>query len=119
MTVTLGGLTLSDNLVLDGLENSPAIAMSARRTLGGRMISTFGPSLTGGRSLSLQSENHLTLAQIISLKTFEASGAALTLSHPRGTFTVSITGIEVEPDSMVVNPDGSIWYSGVINLIEV
>lgn len=122
MTITLGGITLSDHLVLLGIEEAPARAMSSQRTLGGRMVVAVGPSLTDGRSLSLQSENHLTLAQITSIKALEASGQTVTLSHPRGTFSVIVTGTpDVKPDIQLVNPASSTtqWWSGTITMIEV
>jgi hypothetical protein len=62
----------------------------------------------------------LTQAHINSIKTLEALGSAVTLIHPRGTFTVYITGIDVEPDTWYADSDDAdtLWYSGTINLIE-
>lgn len=121
MTVSLGGIALSDDLVLQGIEEAPGIAMSARRTLGGRQIVQVGPSLAGGRVLSLQSENHLTLSQITAIKAIESTGQAVILVHHRGTFSVLITGTEVDPDTLLANPDTATnqWWSGKINMIEV
>jgi len=121
MTVTLGGVILSDHLALLGIENSPGVAWSAQRTLGGAQKIEAGPTLTGGRQLALQSDNHLTLTQIESIKELEALGQSVSLVHHRGTFTVFITGIEVEPDTIIADPDDAemLWYSGQINLIEV
>lgn len=119
MTVTLGSITLSDHLFLDGLENAPAIALQAKRTIGGRMIATVGSPLAGGRTLILQSENHLTLAQVTAIKALQASGAAVTLTHHRGIFSVRVAAVNVSPDDNYANPDASVWYSGEITLLEV
>ena len=123
MTISLGGLTLSDHLYLDGIDNAPAVAYSARRTIGGRQVVQVGPLLVRGRTLSLQSEGHISHAEVASIKTMESLGLAVTLVHPRGTFSVLITGTELEPDEFLSNPDsaaaGSIWYSGTITMIEV
>ena len=121
MAITLGGYTLSDHLFLEGIENSPGIAWGGQRFLGGNSHVDIGPTLTGGRVLALQSENHLNQTDLDALKVMEAAGNELTLSTPRGTFTVIITSIEVEPDELLADPDDAelLWYSGKINLIEV
>lgn len=120
MTFSLGGLTLSDNLYLDGLDKAPAVGMSSRRTLGGRIVNQIGPQLIGGRSLQLQSELHITHAQEQSIKSMEAIGQPVTLVCPRGSYTVFISGIDLTPDTQLANPDSAtdLWYSGTINLIE-
>ncbi len=122
MTVSLGGIVLSDDLVLEGLETARKVAYSSRRTLAGRHVLQVGPPLNGGRILSLQSENHITHAELLAIKAVEAVGAVVTLVHHRGVFSVLITAIELEPDSSLANPaDDStdLWYSGTINLLEV
>ncbi|MGV0961799.1 MAG: hypothetical protein ACOYB1_18395 [Limnohabitans sp.] len=122
MATSLGTRTLSDHLILQGLESAPAVAYSARRTLGGRMVTQRGPTLASGRELALQSENHLTYADVAALKAIYALGQPVTLTHPRLTATVLITGLDVQADTEFVNPSASgadPWYSGTINLLEV
>jgi ABC-type transporter Mla maintaining outer membrane lipid asymmetry ATPase subunit MlaF len=46
----------------------------------------------------------------------------VTLTHPRGTFSVLILAVELEPDLLFVDPSASgadPWYSGTITLQEV
>ena len=119
MTISIGGITLSDHLLLLGIEEAAGVAMSSRRTLGGRMVVDVGPSLTAGRLLSLRGENHFTFSQISSIKSLEALGQAVSLVHPRGTFSVHITGVEVDQTIPYSTPAAADWYSGVINLLEV
>lgn len=118
MTVTLGSITLSDHLVLTGLENAPAIAPRQLRTLAGYAVIQQGFNI-GGRILALVSENHLDLDDVTAIRTLFALGQPVTLTHHRGTFVVLITGINVEPVTNYSDPDGAVWHSGEINLLEV
>ena len=121
MAITLGGVTLSDHLLLLGIDDAPALSVSARRTLGGSMVIQSRP-LVGGRSLALQSEYHLTHAHLTAIKALENAGEVVALVHPRLSCNVLITSIEVEADFSYVDPGASgadPWYSGTINLIEV
>lgn len=118
MAVTLGTVTLSDHLILAGIENAPPVAISQKRTLGGRSVVTSAPT-TGGRVLTLSGEHHYTQAQLDAVRVLAALGQPVTLTHHRGIFTVLITGISVEPSLPHSNPDATEWYSGDITLIEV
>lgn len=115
---TLGGVTLSEHLVLSGLEPAPGVVHSQRRTLLGESVVQVAP-VQGGRRLSLSGENHFTLAQIQAVKALESAGQAVTLVHDRGTFTVLIVGTPVEPAVDYADPAADDWYSGEILLIEV
>lgn len=119
MTV-LGGVTLSDHLVLDGLETAPGVVVNQQRTLTGVSVVQVGV-LHGGRSLVLRGDKHFSLAQIQAVKAVEVTAQAVTLSHHRGTFNVLITGTPVAPEQIRSNPeeDPGIMYSGEITMIEV
>jgi len=118
MTVTLGAITLSDNLVLSGLESSADIVINQRRTLSGNSVVQTGPMI-GGRTLTLQGEDHFTLSQIQAVKAMATLGQPVILKHHRGTFTVLIIGTPVEPTFDHANPDVTAWHSGEITLLEV
>lgn len=115
---TLGGLSLSPDLVLTGLEASPGIIYSQRRTMSGVSVLQTAP-VVGGRTLGLNSENHLSLTDIQAIQALAALGQPVTLVHHRGTFNVLIIGLNVEPVSLIANPDGTLWHSGEITLLEV
>mgnify|MGYP000907484342 FL=1 len=122
MTITLGALTLPDNLVLLGIESAPAVSYSVRRTIGGRAVVQVGPPTPGGRTLQLQSEGHLGHANVAAIKAIEVAGQVVPLSHPRGTFSVLVVAVELEPDQQFVDPTESgadPWYTGTITLQEV
>ena len=115
---SLGGVVLSDHLILDGLENAPGIVVNQRRTITGKSVVQHAPVI-GGRAISLLSESHLTLQQVQDIKTIESNGVAVTLVHPRGTFSVIVTGVSVTQDEECVDLDIDAWFSGSINMIEV
>lgn len=119
MTVSLGGIVLSDHLILDGLESAPVVASSVRRTLGMRpVVRTLAGSTVGGRELTLSGENHFTLAEVAALRGVAAAGQPVTLVHHRGTFVVTIIRIESEATIRYADPTVDDWYSAVIYLQE-
>ena len=115
---TIAGITLSDHLVLGGLENAPDIAYSQNRTLMGLSVLQAAPFL-GGKTLTLAGENILTKGQIFEIKAIASTGTSVILDHPRGVFEVVIVNTEVEPAFECVNPSDDDWYSGTITMIEV
>lgn len=114
----LGAVTLSNDLILSGLETAPDIAYSQRRTIEGESVVQVAP-VSGGRILTLSGENHFTLAEIQAVKALAAAGQAVTLTHHRGTFSVLIIGTPVDPTFDRSNPATDAWFSGDITMIEV
>jgi len=116
--IILGGVTLSDHLILEGLEIAQGIVINQRRTITGRSVIQSAP-LVGGRTLFLTSESHLTLQQVNDIKQLENAGLPVSLVHPRGTFNVLISGMDITQDEQCVDLDVDAWFSGTINMIEV
>ena len=117
MTVSLGGIALSDHLALT-IGQLPA-GISQRRLIGGASVVQADGS-SGGRSLTISGEHHWTLAQVEQLRTLQAAGQAVTLVHHRGTFQVVIADTsELAPSIEYANPTAADWYSGSIAMIEV
>ena len=114
----LGTILLSDHLVLEGVETAKLITANLRRTITGRAVVQVAHNISG-RSLSLVSESHLTLQDIIDIKAIEAQGDPVPLVHARGVFSVLITGLDVTQVFSCSNPAVDEWYSGNINLLEV
>jgi len=114
---TLGGIALSPDLVLSGIEAANSWIYQPRRTLAGVSVVQAAP-VVGGRSLTLVSEHHLDLAEVTAIKAVAALGQPVTLVHHRGTFTVYIVGVDVDPAVDHSDPDGSEWQSGSITLLE-
>lgn len=117
MPVTLGTITLSDSLILTGLDTAP-VRVNQRRTLAGRSVTQAAP-MPGGRTLTLSGENHWTYDQAAAIRTLAASGQPVSMVHHRGTFQVLIIGIELEPSINYANPSGSDWLSGSVTLLEI
>lgn len=117
MTVSLGGIALSDELTLD-IGPAPA-AINQRRLIGGAScVQADGSS--GGRTLTLFGEHHWTLGQIDQIRALESSAATVTLVHHRGTFRVVISATDdLTPSFAYADPASDDWYSGSITLIEV
>lgn len=119
MTLSLGGITLSDHLTLD--IKSAGVAYSQRRLIGGaQVIQADGND--GGRTLVLNSEGHLLCTHKEQIRAMQAAGLAVILEHPRGTFSVLIIDTDSLVDDMPrVDPenDTELTCSGDITLIEV
>jgi hypothetical protein len=120
MATLLGAVSLSDHLVLSGLETAPDLVVSQKRTLAGRSILQSAP-ISGGRTITLSGERHYTLADVQAVKALATLGQPVALVHHRGTFQVLITATALEADdaSLHSNPTSAEWYSGDITLIEV
>jgi hypothetical protein len=126
MTVSLGTITLDDNLRLDGVFTQPALAGSARPTLGGICIQSV--AITGGKVLQLVATRDgnsvkglFTGTQLAGLAALRDAGAPVALVHHLGTFQVWIPpdGISVEQVFDFANPAATDWYVGTLTLITV
>ncbi len=118
MTVSLGGITLSDDLVLD--IGAAGVAYSQRRLIGGASV-VQADGNSGGRTLILQGERpRFTLAQVEEIRSAQALGIPVELVHHRGTFTVLITDTSnLQAAEAYADAAADDWYSGTITLIEV
>lgn len=126
MSVSLGGVTLDDNLRLDGVLTQSAMAGSARATMGGICVQRV--AMGAGKTLQLVAtmdgqavKGLYTGAQLTALAALRDAGAAVTLVHHLGTWQVWIppAGIAVEQVFDYSDPDDAAWYVGTITLITV
>lgn len=117
MTVSLGGLALSDHLTLD--IQGAGVAYNQRRLIGGAAV-VQADGNSGGRTLTLSGDHHWTLGQVEAIQAMQAMGQTVELTHHRGTFTVLITDTTgLEPSFDYADPQPEDWYSGSITMIEV
>ena len=118
---TLGSVTLSGELILDGLESCPLIAHSVRRTMGvgSRAVIQSVAIGVAGRELTLSGGSHFTLAIIQDLQTLARLNQPVELVHQRGVYSVLITKIEAEPEVSFADPTSDDFYSAVIYMVEV
>lgn len=119
MTVSLGGITLSDHLTLD-IKGAGA-AYSQRRLIGGASVVQADGS-SGGRTMILNSAMHITKVQLEQIRSIQALGQAVELVHHRGSFAVVITDTSDMADDLdIADPDNdpTLTVSGNITMIEV
>lgn len=97
--VSLGGITLSSDLALRGLDALVPIAQSVRHTLmGGVVVQQL--TISAGHELALVADGsggYLTHKQAEDVRALHAAGGAVVLNHPRGTYEVMITQVNWEP----------------------
>jgi len=119
VTVSIGGIVLSDHLFLPGLKNLPSRAMSARTTLGGRPVVQSIP-LAAGQILELVDPGDgtglFTGTQIDSINVFRASGNIVSFVHHLGTWKVIVEEVEVEQDDGYNDPINADTYIGTITM---
>jgi len=126
MTVSLGAITLDDNLRLDGVHTSPASAGSARATMGGIVIQAM--PMNGGRVLALVAtmdgdavKGVFTQAQLDALVSLRDAGVPVALVHPlySGQVYLAPDAIDVSQVFDYADPSDDDWYVGTITMITV
>jgi len=125
MTVTLGALTLDDNLQLRGVEAMSLATVNVSRTILGRTILDTAPA-PAGHPLELTADRDgdglrglFLQSQINAINALRAAVTQVTLAHPRWTGQVIVVGVGVEPVFDVNNPPTDWWFSGSIQLLTV
>lgn len=125
MTVSLGGIALSEDLTLDGVVNQPNALLQADQTLGGSVAISW-ISRSAGRELILQSVNSgnsisgfFTGEQVSQIMEFRDTVQAVTLEHHLGIFEVVVVELGLSPATGTVNPTNDSWYVGTVQMIEV
>ncbi len=123
MTITLGGITLSDNMYLSGLESAPRAAVSQKRTILGTSILTVSP-LIGGRRFTIGSDSKGATRGIWCYHTIEAikelenQGVAVVLDYRGDIYEVVIVGTSFRP-MILHEPEGpNKKFIGTISVIE-
>lgn len=126
MTVSLGAITLDDNLRLDGHLIQAGLAASARSTMGGVAIQTM--AMPSGRQLALVASldgdtvlGLFTRAQLLSLAALRDAGDPVALVHHELSCQVWLppTAIDVAQVFDYADPDAESWYVGTISMITV
>ena len=117
MTVSLGGIPLSDELVLT--EGQPEIGYSVRPLIGGADWVQIDAA-NGGRDMVLEGVNHWNYGQRAQIRALQAQGLKVELIHHLGTYQVYILDTEdLQLTRKVKNPIGESLCTGSITLREV
>ena len=103
MTITLGGLDISDNMYLSGLESAQLVSVEQLWTIDGNSVVRSKP-LNGGRRLTLGSQNQSGVTQgiwcledIQQVQVLEQLAQSLVLSYRGTDYNVIITGTTFNP----------------------
>jgi len=119
MTVSLGGIALSDHLTLD--LQGVGVGYSQRRFIGGASCMQVDGN-SGGQTMVLNSIRHMLMTELTQIRAMQSAGMAVELVHHRGTFQVFIADTsEMIADDDIADPDNdpTLTVSGNIILIEV
>lgn len=126
MAITLGGVTLHDNLIWDNRNSYPLNSSSRRVTVQGRVI--LQHSSVDGREIVLSTVStssgtigYFTFAHLKSIRGFENNVSVVPFVYETETMNVIVEpgGINVEP--VIPRPTYGVsdWFLGSIKLIEV
>lgn len=127
MTISLGGLVLSDDLIIENIYNAASIGQSENITIGGSPVVHSDPQ-SGGRNFLLTTHmlngHHVgtfTTAQLDTLKAHETSGSEIVFIYETQTFNIKIKagGFNVKPLLPKANQSATDLHVGSITLIEV
>lgn len=126
MTVQVGTVTLHDSLWWENEYATPSVALSARRTIGGKLVVQTG-NTSGGREITLSTVGphganvaYFTRAQIEGLRDIESAGTSVSLTYNSTSTTVYIKpgGIQVEPLGAKKTYVAADYYVGKLELLE-
>ena len=126
MTISLGGVTLNNNLIWDNRDSCPLNAFSRRVTISGRVV--LQHSSIDGREIILTTVStsggtigYFEYSQLESIRSFENNMSVISFVYETETLNVIVEpgGINVEP--VVSSPiySSGAWFLGSIKLIEV
>ena len=126
MTITLGGVTLNNNLIWENKDSYPLNAFSRRVTVQGRVV--LQHSSVDGREIILSTIatsggtiGYFEYSQIQTIRDFENNMSVISFVYESETLNVIVEpgGINVEPivPSPVYIADS--WFLGSIKLIEI
>ena len=126
MSISLGGVSLNDNLIWENRNSYPLNAYSRRVTVSGRVV--LQHSSVDGREIILSTIatsggtiGYFTKNQIDSIKGFENNMSVVSFVYESDTINVVVRpgGVNVDPVTPRPNQGASDWFLGTINLIEI
>jgi len=126
MTISVGAVTLSDDLIWENEFEDASIGQGVNTTILGNIVINTNP-LSGGRTVQLTARNtggaiygFFTRLQIQNLKTYEANGTEVLFTYGTQSFNVVVKagGISVKPLLPKVGQGYSDYYTGTVILLE-
>lgn len=124
MTITLGGVTISDDMYLSGLESNSQVSVNQQRTIDGLSVVRVN-SNPGGRIFTLGTQNRSGAIQgiwewsvIDQIKDLELAAQSVILDYRGSQYTVYITGTNFEPLLQFEVESSSKKFTGTVSLLE-
>jgi len=126
MSISLGGVSLHDNLIWDNRNSYPLNAFSRRVTVQGRVI--LQHSSVDGREIVLSTVSvsggtigYFTFAQLEAIRGFENNVSVVSFVYETESMNVIVEpgGINVDPVIPRPTYGATDWFLGSIKLIEV
>ena len=124
MSITLNGVTLSDDLLWTNEYDHAEVTQTQQRTVGGALvISSF--TKTAGKEIHLESvrsgesfSGYFTRTQVEQFKALETSVTPVTFVYKSQTFTVIVQagGVRVQPWLPRPDQENTDYYSGTLIL---
>ncbi len=125
MTITLGGLDISDNMYLEGFESALLVSVEQLRTIDGISIVKTKPT-PGGRNLTLGTQSKSGATQgiwcselIDQIKDLELASQVVSLDYRGTLYDVIITGTKFTPFHQWELEGPYKKFTGSISLTEV
>lgn len=126
MTISIGAVILSDDLIWENEFEDASIGQGINITILGNVVITTNP-LTGGRTVELTAREtggaiygYFTRSQIQTIKSYEADGTVVLFTYGVQSFNVVIKagGVSVKPLLPKEGQGYDDYYTGTIILLE-
>lgn len=122
--ITLGGILISEDMYLSGLESSVLVVIDQQRTIDGVSVVKARPSI-GGRSFSLGSQNSggsvqgfWDMSVIEQIKSLELQSQSVILNYRGTQYTVFIVGTDFKPFLQFEIESPTKKFTGSVSLLE-
>lgn len=123
--ISINGVTLSNDLILDGEFDEAEVSLSVTHTLGGRPVFD-AMALEGGLTYTLSAtgdggrySGYFTRAQVVELQALRTSAATVVFIHESKTLSIKVLDVKVRPNVARPNQVDADEYVGSVTIITV
>ena len=127
MAISIGAVTLSDDLMWINRFNVASVGQSSRNKINGSRVVQSSPLLKipeielGSISVGGGFSGYFTLTQIQAIKEYERTQAQVTFVYESFSTTVviKVNGINVTPVIQRPNTASEDWFTGSVTMLEI